>query len=149
MSSLFLVFELGATAFGPYGYYIDEPYYLACADATHELSPEERRRAVVLAATYDIAAAAELLGTGLPPVVSPHNSYSLWAGEELEHEPSAVVVAVGFPEALLARHFRSLRRAGERRCAICLGDSPDVAIFIGRGPLTPLGDWFGELRRMR
>jgi 4-amino-4-deoxy-L-arabinose transferase-like glycosyltransferase len=117
------------------------------ADATRELGPEERRHAVVLAATYDIAAAAELFGTGLP-VVCPHNSYYSWAGEELEHEPS-VVVAVGIPEALLARHFRSLRRAGGRRCEICLGDSPDVAIFIGRDPVTPLADWFGELRRMR
>src|SRR6478736_10020176 len=29
--SLLLVLELAAAAFGPYGYYIDEPYYLACA----------------------------------------------------------------------------------------------------------------------
>ncbi len=29
--SLLLVLELGAAAFGPYGYFIDEPYYLACA----------------------------------------------------------------------------------------------------------------------
>lgn len=29
--SLLFVVELSAAAFGPYGYYIDEPYFLACA----------------------------------------------------------------------------------------------------------------------
>jgi len=115
------------------------------ADTTRDLSPEEKRHAVVLAATYDIAAAVELLGKGLPPVVSPHAGYSLWAREELEHEPSDVVVAVGIPEAVLARHFRSLRRAGERRCEICLTDSHDLVVFIARDPVTPLRDWIGSI----
>ncbi len=118
------------------------------ADATHELGPDERRRAVVLAATYDIAAATELFGKGLPPVVSPHAGYYLWALQDLEHEPSDVVVAVGIPEAVLARHFRSVRRAGARRCEICLSDSHDLVVFVARDPVTPLRDWFAELSRM-
>jgi len=121
----------------------------AIATATHDLAPDEGGRAVVLAATYDIAAAVELFGNGLPPVVSPHAGYYLWAREDLEHQPTDVVVAVGISEAVLARHFRSVRRVGERRCEICLTDSHDIVLFVAREPVTPVRDWFGELHRNR
>jgi 4-amino-4-deoxy-L-arabinose transferase-like glycosyltransferase len=42
------------------------------------LSPGERARAVILTANYGQAGAIELLGQGLPPVVSGHNGYWDW-----------------------------------------------------------------------
>jgi hypothetical protein len=43
-----------------------------------ELPPEERRNVVILTANYGEAGALELLGKGLPPVVSGHNGYWDW-----------------------------------------------------------------------
>jgi hypothetical protein len=120
------------------------------ADVAHGLPPEERRRVTVLASSYDIAGAVELFGPahGLQRVLSPHNSYLLW-GDEFSFEPSDVIIAVGFSEAQLRKHFREVQRAGERRCEICLGDSPDVALFAVREPLTPLSNLLSALRRIR
>jgi 4-amino-4-deoxy-L-arabinose transferase-like glycosyltransferase len=122
----------------------------AIANVAQQLPPEERRRVVVLAASYDVAGAVELFGPlhGLRHVMSPHNSYLLWAGEH-SSEPTDVVIAVGFAEATLRRHFRELRAAGERRCDVCLGDSQDVALFVVQEPLTPLSELPAALRRLK
>jgi len=122
----------------------------AIADVAHQLPPEEQRRAVVLASSYDIAGAVELFGParGLRRVLSPHNSYLLW-GQEHATDPSDIVIAVGFSEALLRKHFREVQAAGQRRCDVCLGDSPDVALFVVREPLAPISNLPSALRRIR
>jgi hypothetical protein len=120
------------------------------ANVARQLPPEEQRRVVVLASSYDVAGAVELFGPalGLRRVICPHNSYLLW-GAERSSEPSDVIIAVGFSEALLRKHFRELHEAGQRRCDVCLGDSPDVAFFVAREPLTPLPTLLAALRRIR
>jgi hypothetical protein len=122
----------------------------AVANVAQQLSPDERRRAVVLAASYDIAGAVELFGPahGLARVVSPHNSWLLWANEH-SFEPTDVVIAVGFSEATLREHFRELRAAGSRRCDVCLSDSHDIAMFVAREPLAPLSTLTQALRRLQ
>ena len=120
------------------------------AGVARELPSAEQRHVVVLASSYDVAGAVELFGPafGLGRVLCPHNSYLLW-GDELASEPNDVVIAVGFSEAVLRKHFRELHAAGQRRCDICLGDSPDVALFVAREPLTPLSSLPIALRRLR
>jgi len=115
------------------------------------LTPAEQRRALVLASSYDIAAAIELLGPaqGVPRVLSPHNSYFLWGSELLEHESSDLIVAVGISEAMLRKHFRRVERAGRLRCDVCLGDSQDVVLFVAQDPVLPLSSLFWALRRIR
>jgi hypothetical protein len=46
------------------------------------LPAAERARAVVIAPSYGQAGALELLGRGLPPVLSGHNTYFLWGLEQ-------------------------------------------------------------------
>lgn len=122
----------------------------AVANVAQQLSPGQRRRVVVLAASYDIAGAVELLGPayGLGRVVSPHNSWFLWANE-YSFEPTDVVIAVGFSEATLREHFRELRAAGSRRCDVCLSDSHDLALFVAREPRAPLSAVTQALRRLK
>ena len=123
------------------------------ADVAHGLTVEEQRRVLVLAPSYDVAAAVELFGParGLVPgrVISPHNSYYLWGKQLLAHQPSDVIIAVGIPEPMLTQYFRDVRRAGHLRCDICLEGAPDLSVFVARDPALPLSDLFTGLRRIR
>lgn len=126
----------------------------AVADVAHRLTPEERRHVIVLAPSYDVAAAIELFGPaqGLERVVSPHNSYYLWGEQLLAHEspqPDDVVIAVGIPEPILNRHFRQVTRAGHHRCDICLQGAPDLSLLVARDPSSPLSKLFTALRRIK
>lgn len=56
------------------------------------LSPEERAHAVILANDYSEASPLVLLGTGLPPIYSGHNSYWDWGPPA---EDRTVVIHVG------------------------------------------------------
>ncbi|GIH46108.1 Dolichyl-phosphate-mannose-protein mannosyltransferase [Microbispora rosea] len=56
------------------------------------LPPDERARAVILANDYSEASALDLLGSGLPPTYSGHNSYWSWGPPPAQH---TVVVHVG------------------------------------------------------
>ncbi|WP_051761463.1 ArnT family glycosyltransferase [Microbispora rosea] len=56
------------------------------------LPPDERARAVILANDYSEASALDLLGSGLPPTYSGHNSYWSWGPPPAQR---TVVVHVG------------------------------------------------------
>jgi hypothetical protein len=81
--------------------------------------------------------------------MSPHNSYFLWGSELLPTEPGDVIVAVGFSEALLSKHFRRVQWAGDQPCDVCLGASHAVSIFVAQDPVSPLADVFVALRTLR
>jgi len=123
----------------------------AVAGVASDLPPQQQRRALVLAASYDVAGAVELFGPahGLQRVISPHNSYYLWGAELLAREPIDVVIAIGVPESLLAQHFRDVRRVGHHRCEICLGGASDLSIFVARNPTSPFSDLWVALRRIK
>ena len=57
-----------------------------------ELTPEERASAAIFTANYGEAAAAELLGDGLPPAYSGHNGYGGWGPPPEELTTTIVVV---------------------------------------------------------
>lgn len=121
------------------------------AQAARALSPEEQRRAVVLAASYDMASAVELFGPahGLERVRSAHNSYFVWGTQAPKPAASDVVIAVGISETVLRRYFRDVQRAGQHRCDVCLGDSPDVTITLARDPLAPFSELLMARRRIK
>jgi 4-amino-4-deoxy-L-arabinose transferase-like glycosyltransferase len=69
------------------------PQFVATVEqVVASLSPEERAHAVILANDYSEASPLVLLGTGLPPVYSGHNSYWDWGPPP---EDRTVVVHVG------------------------------------------------------
>lgn len=61
-------------------------------DVVSRLPADQRGRAVILANDYSEASALELLGTGLPPVYSGHNSYWSWGPPP---DDRTVVIHVG------------------------------------------------------
>lgn len=105
----------------------------------------------MLASAYDVAGVVELFGPaqGLRRVMSPHNSYFLWGSELMPYEPSDVIVAVGFSEAVLGKYFRRVQWARDQPCDVCLGASRAVSVFVARDPMLPLGDVFVALRTLR
>jgi hypothetical protein len=83
--------------------------YVAVGDAYESLSPEERKKAVVLGAYYGHAGAVEHFGKGRIPVISGHNSYHLWGYGIFTGE---VVLAVGFRRSDLEPFFEEVTLAG-------------------------------------
>ena len=59
-------------------------YVASVTAAVRALPPDEQKRVVILARNYGEAGALEFYGRGLPPVVSGHNQYGMWATRGLD-----------------------------------------------------------------
>jgi 4-amino-4-deoxy-L-arabinose transferase-like glycosyltransferase len=115
------------------------------AGAVATLSPRERRSAAVLTGDYGQAAALDFLGRNahLPPAISGHNQYFLW-GARGEH---AAVVAIGVPQAVLAREYRSIERVATYRSPYVLPQNSNLPVYVCRRPRMPLARFWPQLRR--
>ena len=119
------------------------------------LEPAERRRVVVLAASYGQAAPIEFLGRnrGLPPVYSPHNSYFSW-GPPPDSADLAIVVGFGVtgaagelaPEDPLPRLFEEIELAAVHDCNWCMPWRNRMPIWLARGRKRPFRQMWPELR---
>jgi 4-amino-4-deoxy-L-arabinose transferase-like glycosyltransferase len=103
------------------------------------LPPGERARSVVYTTNYGRAAALQLLGRGLPPVISGHNQYFLWG---VPGAPT-VVVALGGRAEDYAGDFSEVSLAG-RTPALPDGMryESEVPVYLLRGPRAPVADLF-------
>lgn len=108
------------------------------------LPPEDRARAVVFTTNYGRAAALELLGHGLPPVVCGHNQYFLWG---VPGDPE-VVVALGGRAEDYARDFAEVTLAGRTpRVPYGMDYESEVPVFVLRRPRAPVAELFKASRR--
>jgi hypothetical protein len=94
------------------------------------LSPEDRAGARILCPSYGQAGAIERFGPDLPPVVAGHNNWWLWGPGEGEPR---VIIAIGFSDRLLARHFAEHSVALVHHCDYCMSWRNDMPIAIVRG----------------
>ena len=78
----------------------------------NSLPPDVRVKTAILAGTYGQAAAIDLFGPkyGLPPAISPHQSYFFWGPRDYTGES---VIVLGIRREELARYFNSIEPAGE------------------------------------
>jgi hypothetical protein len=101
------------------------------------LPPEERSKAAIYAATYGEAAAIDVYGHGLPPVLSGNNQYYLWGPRDYD---GSVVLAVNEDPQKWATICTSVRVVGyygdspyampydvHRPILLCLGMHPSLA----------------------
>jgi hypothetical protein len=74
------------------------------AEALDSLPEQKQGQVLLLAENYGEAGALELFGPryGLPPVISPHNTYYLWSAEQ---DGAPTYFAIGLPEEELRRVF--------------------------------------------
>lgn len=118
----------------------------AVAGVVHQLSAEDRARAVIFTTNYGRAAALELLARGLelPPVICGHNQYFLWG---VPGQPQLVVALGGDPEAY-ARDFAQVRRVGTTPPVPSgMPYESEIPIFLLQGPRAPLAELFQKARR--
>jgi hypothetical protein len=104
------------------------------AEVVRSLPEEERDGATILAPSYGHAGALELFGRGLPPVLSPHNTYHLWGRDEVSRLADGVAVSLGYDGEDLAPVYESVVEVGRHRCEFCMTWRNDVAIYVARGP---------------
>jgi hypothetical protein len=112
----------------------------------HRSLPEqEQGQTLLLAENYGEAGALELFGVeyGLPPVLSPHNTYHVWSSAADEAE---TYIAIGLPEEQLRAIFRQVTRAGRHTCTYCMDYENDLPIYVCRGARSPFEDWWPQMR---
>ncbi len=107
------------------------------------LSPEEREEAVVLVPNYGVAGALQLLGRGLPPVVSGHNNYWLWGPQG---RTGKVMIILENDREDLEPHFAQIELAARTDCGYCLPYENNSPVWICRDPVRPLPEVWPQLK---
>ena len=109
------------------------------------LSEQEQGQVLLLAENYGEAGALELFGPqyGLPPVISPHNTYHPWSAT---HDAAQTYVAIGLPEEQLRAIFREVTQAGVHSCSYCMDYENDLPIYICRNARTPFRMWWASMK---
>jgi hypothetical protein len=115
------------------------------ARVAESLPANDRPAAAILTGDYGQAAAIDFLGRrdALPPAISGHNQYYLW-GPQGEH---SVIIAVGVPRALLAREYRSIKRAATYSSPFVLPQNSNLPVYVCRLPRIPLARFWPQLRK--
>lgn len=122
--------------------------------AVRTLDAEERRKAIIFAPSYGLAAPLEMFGDerGLPPVYSVHNNYFFWGPPA---DPVEVAIVLGFraagdppqPNEDLRRLFGEIELFRVHRCTWCRYWRDQTPIWIVRQPKQPLGEAWPQLKR--
>ena len=109
------------------------------------LSPEERAPAAILGRDYAEAGAIDYYGRalGLPPAISPHNSYWLWGPGRWD---GRVLIITGAIPAEWAALFESVEQRGHSVCALCEPAEADLPILVARGLRIPVSEVWARIK---
>jgi hypothetical protein len=121
--------------------YWDE-YVHAMEDAFAGLPEAEQSAAVIITRSYGAAGPLELLGRGLPPVHSVHNSYHTWGPPE----PFDVALVVQISEGELSQYFESVTQVAEFQCTYCRQWRNPTPVYAVRRPRRPIAEMWEDLR---
>jgi hypothetical protein len=110
------------------------------------LPEAERGRAILLAPSYGQAGALELLGRGLPPVFSGHNTYFLWGLEQAPRVDPAVAIVLGRRRADLAQVFAEVEQVAVYRCGYCMPWRDEMPIHVAHRPRVRLAEVWPRLK---
>lgn len=118
----------------------------AVARAYSSLPSSDRKQVIILASNYGEAGALDLYGQGLPPVVTPHLTYYYWAPARMDPR---VVIAVGYPAAVLEGMFADVTPAGTVNNAYGVANQEQgQPIFICRLPLRPIWQVWPSMQQL-
>ncbi len=119
---------------------------LTFASAYGELTPAQRREAVILTRDYGQASALDFFGPRyhLPPAISGHNNYFLYGPGDAS---GRVVLAIGLSRAKLSEEFRSVEPVAVYRDAYVLPDFNDLTIYLCTQPIRSLALWWPATKR--
>jgi len=110
----------------------------------HSLSADVRPKTAILGAYYGHAAAIDLFGPkyGLPPAISPHQSYYFWGPRDYTGES---VIVVGMRGQELERYFDSVEKVGHVGHPYAMPDE-HFPIYYCRRPKIPLEQMWPKLK---
>lgn len=111
--------------------------------AYRSLPPEDRAKAVFLGNNYGETAAVDVLATGLPPSISPHNNYFLWGPRG--HDGSVVIRLARNREALL-KNYSSAEPVAVFAPPWAMPYEAGQTLWICRGRHPPLDAVWASLR---
>jgi hypothetical protein len=116
------------------------------ATAYADLTPAERREAVILTRDYGQASALDFFGPRyhLPRAISGHNNYFLYGPGDAS---GRVVLAIGLSQAKLSEEFRSVKPIAVYRDAYVLPDFNDLTIYLCTQPIRSLAAWWPATKR--
>jgi 4-amino-4-deoxy-L-arabinose transferase-like glycosyltransferase len=118
----------------------------AVEDVVRGLSPEQRKDLILYTTNYGRAAALQLFGHGLPPVVSGHNQYYLWG---VPGTPQRVLALGGelqdyqkdFGRVALLGHTPELPRG--------MPYESSIPIYLLESPRAPIRELFKGAKNFR
>jgi 4-amino-4-deoxy-L-arabinose transferase-like glycosyltransferase len=116
----------------------------AVARVVATLTPAEREQAVIFAANYGEAGAAEFYRPryGLPPVVCASGSYWFFGPGE---RPGTILVGLGLDSADLAEAYRDVHPAGLIESPWSVDEERRVPIMVARSPRRTLQEMWPRL----
>ncbi len=117
----------------------------ALARVYRSLPPADQAQAVIGAANYGEAGAAEFYGKqyGLPPVVCGCGSYWFFGPGA---RPGTVLIAIGNDSSNIAQIYGQVRRAAWVLSAWSVQEERDVPIYIARAPKMTLQQVWPQIR---
>jgi len=109
----------------------------ALARVVDSLPPADRDSAVIFAANYGEAGAAEFYGPryGLPPVVCVSGSYWFFGPGT---RSGAVIVIIGIDSTTMAKYYDDVRPAGVITSPLSVEEERRVPLFVARRPHSTL-----------
>jgi hypothetical protein len=116
------------------------------AAAFHQLSPDDQKRAAILASNYGQAAAVDGSADGLPPALSGHNQYGLWGPRG--YDGSLVIHIGGHPERW-RRVCGSVEIVDKTDNSLAMPYENNRPIFVRREMRVSPEQMWGRLKRYR
>ena len=115
------------------------------AEVYRQVAQQQHASILLLAANYGEAGALEFFGPryGLPPVISPHNTYHLWSAAQAAADS---YIVIGFPEGQLREIFEEVTQAGLHTCTYCMDYENNLPVYVCRGARVPYADWWPETK---
>jgi hypothetical protein len=116
----------------------------AVAEVFRGLSPEDRSRAIVIAANYGEAGAIDFYGPrlGLPNAISTAGTYWFFGPGT---KPGEVAVTVGIPPEELAKFFAEVTQVRRFTHPWSVSEERDIPINVARRPLRTLQEVWPSL----
>ena len=117
------------------------------SEAYMALPPEERARAIIVAGNYGEAGAIEYYSRkyDLPPVISPHNNYWIWAWDRRDEEHPVIIIIGGDAQehtGLVAE----IAQVATIRCRYCIPYENNLPVFVGRGLRNSFEDIWNSVK---
>ena len=109
------------------------------------LPEADRERLAIFGRNYGEAGAIDYFGPelGLPPAISPHNSYWVWGPRDWDGRV-AIVIGDVRPESVGL--FGSLEKLGHRSCALCMPYEAELPIYVARDLQIPVSELWARVK---